>query len=65
VTLGKLGYIYLTLNIFLLSKTQQARCVLAWNTKGGVSLYLWPPGWLASNQLYYNWQFLFLFAKQT
>jgi hypothetical protein len=31
------------------------------NTKGG----LWPPVWLAWNQLYDNWQFLFLFAKQT
>jgi len=33
--------------------------------KGDVSLYCWPPVWLVSNQLYDNWQFLFLFAKQT
>ncbi len=35
------------------------------NTKGEVSLYSWPPVWLVWNQLYDNWQFLFLFAKQT
>jgi hypothetical protein len=34
------------------------------NTKGGVSLYHWPPVWLVYNQLYDNWPFLFLFAKQ-
>ncbi len=33
--------------------------------KGEVSLYHWPPVWLVWNQLYGNWQFLFLFAKQT
>ncbi len=33
--------------------------------KGEVSLYRWPPVWLVGNQLYENWQFLFLFAKQT
>jgi hypothetical protein len=33
--------------------------------KGEVSLYHWPPVWLVWNQLYDNWQFLFLFAKQT
>ncbi len=32
--------------------------------KGEVSLYCWPPVWLVWNQLYDNWQFLFLFAKQ-
>jgi len=32
--------------------------------KGDVSLYGWPPVWLVWNQLYDNWQFLFLFAKQ-
>jgi len=32
--------------------------------KGEVSLYRWPPFWLVWNQLYDNWQFLFLFAKQ-
>jgi len=32
--------------------------------KGEVSLYRWPPVWLVWNQLYDNWQFLFLFAKQ-
>ncbi len=32
---------------------------------GEVSLYHWPPVWLVWNQLYDNWQFLFLFAKQT
>ncbi len=30
-----------------------------------VSLYHWPPVWLVWNQLYDNWQFLFLFAKWT
>ncbi len=30
-----------------------------------VSLYCWPPVWLFWNQLYENWQLLFLFAKQT
>jgi hypothetical protein len=30
-----------------------------------VSLYHWPTVWLVWNQLYENWQFLFLFAKQT
>ncbi len=29
------------------------------------SLYHWPPVWLVWNQLYDNWQFLFLYAKQT
>ncbi len=33
--------------------------------KGEVSLYCWPPVWLVWNQLYENWQFLLLFAKQT
>ncbi len=33
--------------------------------KGEESLYCWPPVWLVLNQLYDNWQFLFLFAKQT
>ena len=33
--------------------------------KGKVSLYCWPPVWLVRNQLYDNWQFLFLFGKQT
>ena len=33
--------------------------------KGEVSLYHWPPVWLVWNQLYDNWQFLCLFAKQT
>ncbi len=33
--------------------------------KGEVSLYRWPPVWLVWNQLYDNWQFLFLFATQT
>ncbi len=32
--------------------------------KGEVSLYCWPPVWLVWNQLYDNWQFLFLFEKQ-
>ncbi len=31
---------------------------------GEVSLYHWPPVWLVWNQLYDNWQFLFLFIKQ-
>ncbi len=33
--------------------------------KGKVSMYCWPLVWLFWNQLYDNWQFLFLFAKQT
>jgi hypothetical protein len=33
--------------------------------KGDVSLNHWPPVWLVWNQLYDNWQLLFLFAKQT
>jgi hypothetical protein len=33
--------------------------------KGKVSLYHWPPVWLVWNRLYANWQFLFLFVKQT
>ncbi len=33
--------------------------------KGEVSLYHWQPVWLVWNQLYDNWQFLFLFAKLT
>ncbi len=32
--------------------------------KGEVSLYHWPPVLLVWNQLYGNWHFLFLFAKQ-
>ena len=32
--------------------------------KGDVSLYHWPPVWLVWNQLYDNWQYLFLFAKE-
>jgi hypothetical protein len=36
----------------------------AGNAKGEVSLYRWPPVWLVWNQLYDDWQFLFLFAKQ-
>jgi len=35
------------------------------NTKGEVSLYHWPPVRLVWNQLYANWQFMFLFAKET
>jgi len=31
--------------------------------KGELSLFCWPPVWLVWNQLYDNWQFLFLFAK--
>jgi len=33
--------------------------------KGEVSLFSRPPVWLVWNQLYDNWQFLFLFLKQT
>ncbi len=33
--------------------------------KGEVSLYHWLPLWLVWNQLYGNWQVLFLYAKQT
>ncbi len=33
--------------------------------KGEVSLYHWPPVQLVWNQLYDNWQLLFLFSKQT
>ncbi len=33
--------------------------------QGEVSLYHWPPVWLVWNQPYDNWQFFFLFAKQT
>ncbi len=33
--------------------------------KGEVSLYSWPSLRLVWNQLYDNWQFMFLFAKQT
>jgi hypothetical protein len=33
--------------------------------KEEVSLYCWPPVWLVWNQLHDNWQFSFLFAKQT
>ncbi len=33
--------------------------------KGEVSLYSWLPVWLVWNQLYDNWQLLFLFPKQT
>ncbi len=32
--------------------------------KREVSLYHWPPVWLDWNQVYDNWQFLYLFAKQ-
>jgi hypothetical protein len=32
--------------------------------KGEVWLYHWPPVWLVRNQLYDNWQFLFLFGEQ-
>ncbi len=49
---------FLTLGRDLGSFTQGIR-------KGEVSLYWWPPVWLVWNQLYDNWQFLFLFAKQT
>ncbi len=35
--------------------------ILKWE----VSLYCWPPVWLGWSLLYDNWQFLFLFAKQT
>ncbi len=33
--------------------------------KGEVSLYCCPPVWVVWNQLYDNWQFLFLVGKQT
>ena len=33
--------------------------------KGEVLLYRWPPVWLVWNQLYDNWQLLFLSTKQT
>ncbi len=32
--------------------------------KGEVPLYHWPPVWLVWNQLYDNWQFLFLFQNR-
>ncbi len=38
---------------------------LSRNTRGEVSMYYWPPVWLVWNRLYDNWQFLFLFTKQT
>ncbi len=41
------------------------KCISAGNTKGEVSLYHWPLVWLVLNQLHENWQYLFLFAKQT
>jgi len=49
------------------SGSQQSFC---WTSKqrilnGELSLYRWPPVWLVWNQLFYNWQYLFLFAKQT
>jgi hypothetical protein len=40
-------------------------CLRQGALKGEVSLYCWPPVWLDWNQLYDNWQFLFLFEKQT
>jgi hypothetical protein len=52
----------------------QVCLVLRWTIRIGwkqgilkveVSLYHWPPVWLVWNQLYDNWQILFLFAKQT
>jgi hypothetical protein len=49
------GY-YCWLNILLLNQG-----IL----KGKVSLYCWPPIWQVWNQLYDNWQILFLFAKLT
>ncbi len=44
---------------FLLSAVAKQGGIL----KGEVSLYCWPPVWLVENQLYENWQFLFLLAK--
>ncbi len=41
-----------------------AYCLKQGILKGEVSLYHWPPVWLVWNQLYDNWQILFLFAKQ-
>ncbi len=47
------------------SSTQSRQC--PGNTKGGsiISLYHWPPVLLIWNRLHDNWQFLFLFGKQT
>ncbi len=41
------------------------RCCGQGILKGEISLHCWPPVWLVWNQLYDNWQFLFLFSKQT
>ncbi len=53
-------------------KASKATQCFYWNNgynqgilKVEVSLYHWPLVWLVWNQLHDNWQFLFLFAKQT
>ncbi len=55
----------LSVETLCLSKYQSWHSISQGILKGEVSLYHWPPLWLVWNQLYDNWQFLFLFAKQT
>jgi len=50
---------------FLASARMKGQHLIQGILKGEVSLYHWPPVWLVWNQLYDNWQFLFLLAKQT
>ncbi len=51
---------------FSVIKTQPSFITVAFQLLQGIlKLYHWPPIWLVWNQLYDNWQFLFLFAKQT
>jgi hypothetical protein len=59
--LTKLHTIFVTLRVPYQERDYSFQGIL----KGEVSLYRWPPVWLVWNQLYDNWQLLFLFAKQT
>jgi hypothetical protein len=61
-SLTQLGKLLLYYRIYMSTNTH---IYMQGILEGEVSLYCWPPVWLVRNQLYHNWQFLFLFAKQT
>ncbi len=57
--------LYLSLNISVFNSAEHLYHYTQGILKGEISLYSWPPVWLVWNQQYDNWQFSFLFAKQT
>ncbi len=71
VSMFRLSRLLFHVSIYVMSSSNSAIWAVVTDTtiqgilKREVSLYHWPPVWLVWNQPYDNWQFLFLFAKQT